>query len=295
MSFSRQPNLSDPTTSFEGRTIVITGSNTGLGLAAAQKFASLNASRLILAVRDVSKGLAASSLIKSQHPASSPASPQTKIEVWQLDMDSYPSITSFAQKIGELERLDIAILNAGVYMPKYEVGSYGWEKTLQINVLGTAYLGLLLLPKLKDTFRKFGGEVPVLEFVSSTNHRRVQWGEERRKGDVLLGAYNRKEIFVARDQYAFSKLAVMYVMQTLAGFAKSKEGIETVVMACCPGYAKSDLSRGLGYGVLTRLMRWLANTFMLRNTEEGARTLVSGVSLGEKAHGGWWKDDVLQS
>src|ERR1700712_1695295 len=96
MTFSKGlVELKDPTESFAGRTVIVTGSNTGLGLAAAIKFANLGASRLILGVRSIEKGNAAKLTVEEQSKAKNP---DCKIEVWQLDMLSYPSVKAFAAR-----------------------------------------------------------------------------------------------------------------------------------------------------------------------------------------------------
>lgn len=107
----------------------------------------MNCSRLILAVRDVSKGHAAAERIKAASPHLS-----TDIEVVQLDMADLSSVGAFAQRMSaELERLDIVILNAGTAGPSIRYTKDGWEETLQVNVISTSYLAWLLLPKLSAT------------------------------------------------------------------------------------------------------------------------------------------------
>jgi len=72
------------------------------------------------------------------------------IQVWQLDMDSFQSVKSFANRVGsELERLDVALLNAGLFSKNFKLSPEGWEETLQVNTLATVLLALLLLPKLR--------------------------------------------------------------------------------------------------------------------------------------------------
>ncbi|KAK5165617.1 hypothetical protein LTR04_001200, partial [Oleoguttula sp. CCFEE 6159] len=90
----------DPTSSFAGRTVIITGSNTGLGFEAAVKFATLGAPTLILGVRDLSKGAAAKRAIEARVSAST----RCDIRVWHLDLLSYPSIRAFAARAAELQR-----------------------------------------------------------------------------------------------------------------------------------------------------------------------------------------------
>ncbi|KAK5130599.1 hypothetical protein LTR08_001918 [Meristemomyces frigidus] len=101
--------------SFAGRTIIITGANTGVGFEASVKFVELGASRVILAVRSIKKGEDARAQIEQRSGRKGVA------EVWELDMLDYESIKAFATKVDkEVECLDILVLNAGVIMATYQ-------------------------------------------------------------------------------------------------------------------------------------------------------------------------------
>lgn len=87
----------------------------------------------------------------------------------------------------------------------------------------------------------------------------------------------------------------MYVMQTLARFAKpaGEPKAYVRVLAVCPGAAKSDLARH-ATSLTMRIAKIIANATIMRTTEEGSRTLVSGTTLGDEAHGKFWQHDRLQ-
>lgn len=87
-----------PTTFLGKRTIIITGSNTGLRIEAAKHCVRLNAAKVILAVRDLSKGAAAKDAIEATNRTRT-----TTIEVWQLDIWSIASVKQFAAKAMELD------------------------------------------------------------------------------------------------------------------------------------------------------------------------------------------------
>jgi retinol dehydrogenase 12 len=72
--FTRIPKL---TQGFEDKFVIVTGANTGLGLEAAKHFVRLNASKVIIACRDVEKGEAARRAIET-----STACPPGVLEVW---------------------------------------------------------------------------------------------------------------------------------------------------------------------------------------------------------------------
>jgi NAD(P)-dependent dehydrogenase (short-subunit alcohol dehydrogenase family) len=158
----------------------------------------------------------------------------------------------------------------------------------------TALLGILLLPILRASGKRNGDGLPVLEFVSSDGHEIVTIPPERREAENLLKTYNTAEGYNPRVQYQTSKLFVMYVMQTLASLAKSPDGkIEVLVTSVCPGGAKSNLSRGYE-GIVASAFKFVFTSLFLRTTEQGARTLVSGLGLGEEGHGRFWQSDIIK-
>jgi retinol dehydrogenase-12 len=115
--FVHPPQL--PTTlSLKGQTILITGSNTGIGLEAARQCVKLDANILILAVRSISKGEAAKADILQTNTAS-----KTQVEVWNLDQESVKSVTAFGKRVQGLPRLDVAILNAAIFKFEYSTSS----------------------------------------------------------------------------------------------------------------------------------------------------------------------------
>ncbi|KAG5807343.1 hypothetical protein H9Q74_003488 [Fusarium xylarioides] len=131
-----------PTTSFQGQTIIVTGSNTGLGLEAARHFVRLDAEIVILAVRSLERGEAAKASIEASTKR------KNVVQVWQLEMDKYDSIKSFAARCNSLERLDVVVENAGILRNTYEE-SEGTEITIKVNVIGTFLLALNLFPILR--------------------------------------------------------------------------------------------------------------------------------------------------
>ena len=124
-------------TDLTGRTVLVTGANTGLGYAAALKFLRMNPTRLVLAVRDVSKGLAAARRLAEDlatdaeaggAPTSTPTVGEGVVQVWECDLGSFASVNRFVQRVdGELGRLDIAVLNAAVATSKWAMTADGWE------------------------------------------------------------------------------------------------------------------------------------------------------------------------
>lgn len=97
-----------PEKSRAGQTIIVTGSNTGLGLEAAKHFTRLGAEKIIVAVRNLGKGEAAKKTIEESTQR------LDVVEVWSVDLSSHESIKQFAKKVERLKRLDALVENAGV-------------------------------------------------------------------------------------------------------------------------------------------------------------------------------------
>lgn len=127
--------LPQPTKDFSGQTIIITGSNTGLGLEAARHISRLGAGLVILAVRNQAKGEAAKKSILA-----STGHADTSIAVWDLDMQSYPSIQAFCAKASQLPRLDAVLENAGIMTKHFNMASgyiYHYHKCYRYLSLGS--------------------------------------------------------------------------------------------------------------------------------------------------------------
>jgi NAD(P)-dependent dehydrogenase (short-subunit alcohol dehydrogenase family) len=279
--------LSPPRTateSFTGRNVLVTGATSGLGYAAAAKFANLGASRVIITARDVEKGE------RSKTELELIVGQKGQFEVWQLDMNSYDGVIALAQRaVTELDHLDVAILNAGVRKAAHTLSKHGWEEDLQVNVLSTTLLGILLLPKLKES-QNHTGKIPVLEFVNSGMHASVDIAQDIRDSPSILAEYTRLERFNPQNQYAVSKLLLMYATLSLAAITSSSEVIITSV---CPGVVVTNLARDIkvpGINILLAIMR----VTVARTAEQGANTYVSGASQNQQLHGRFWKNDVIQ-
>jgi NAD(P)-dependent dehydrogenase (short-subunit alcohol dehydrogenase family) len=81
----------------------------------------------------MSTGEAAKASVQESHPSST-----SKIDIWNLDLQSYESVLSIGKRAADLPRLDIAILNAGVFPFQWTTSPNGFETGLQVNYLATA-------------------------------------------------------------------------------------------------------------------------------------------------------------
>jgi retinol dehydrogenase-12 len=151
-----------PTQSFAGQTIIVTGANTGLGLEAARHFTRLNAAKVILASRSISKGEEAA------HSIEETTGRKGICEVWQLDLGNFDSVKKFTERAAELDRLDIVCENAGIAALGYKELE-GMESMIAVNVVGTFLMALNFLPILRKSGKKTG-TVPRLVVTTSDTH-----------------------------------------------------------------------------------------------------------------------------
>lgn len=138
-----------------GKTVVVTGANSGLGSETARAFAAHGA-RVIITVRSIQK---AASVVKMVHDKTGKT-----IEVEELELDSIASIYAFADRIQARKvKIDYLINNAGVASCPFGRTVDGFEMQFGVNHLGHFLMTNLIAPSLVD-----GGRVVVL---SSTGHR----------------------------------------------------------------------------------------------------------------------------
>lgn len=179
-----------PTVDHSGQSIIVTGSNVGLGLEAARHFTRQNADKVILGVRNLEKGEKAKESIEETTQR------RGIVEVWQLDLSSYESTKQFAKRAEGLKRLDAVVENAGIATNKYTVTEDN-ESTITTNVVSTFLLGLMLLPKLRDSATKFNS-TPHLCIVSSDVHMWTPFAE--RNTPDIFKTLNGKETADMKDR-----------------------------------------------------------------------------------------------
>lgn len=288
--WSRKHPPKDFQVSFAGKTVLVTGANTGLGFEAAVKYVAFGAEKLILAVRSTAKGEEAKRRILERTGRSSG---EVDITILTVELSEYASVQEFVRRmVQETRYLDVALLNAGLGNPKFEQSPAGWEMAVQVNVLSTALMAVLLLPLLRSTAAARGRAVH-LTFVNSHGHNMVQKEWYASAGGSLLRAANDREKWDATRSYSIVKLMGMAVMQAVARGAASTstEQPEVIVNAVCPSLCKTDLGRN--FGTMSHITGFFFQAAFARNAKEGARSLVSATALGPESHGRFWHHDIL--
>lgn len=225
-------SLPKPTTPLDGKTVIVTGSNTGLGKEAARHITQNNASTVILAVRSVEKGEAAKQDIERT------TGKRGVVQVWQLDMSSHASVLAFATRVEkELSRLDVAILNAGVARAEWEIFE-GDESTIAVNVVSTFLLALLLLPKMKGTSTKFNTR-PKISIVASEVHFWAKFPEADAPEGEIFKQLNMKFDKLTADnmgnRYQVSKLLEVLCVRAMAE-RKTAQEIPVTINCLTPGF-----------------------------------------------------------
>jgi NAD(P)-dependent dehydrogenase (short-subunit alcohol dehydrogenase family) len=219
----------------QGRTFVVTGANSGIGLAAARGFGRAGA-RVVLAVRDVAKGEAAA------------ASFEGETEVRELDLADLASVRAFADAWdGDL---DVLVNNAGVMAVPERRTKDGFELQFGTNHLGHFALTNLLLPHVRDR----------VVVVASGAHR---------MGSIHLDDLNWERHGYQRWRaYGQSKLANLLFMSELQR-RLDDAGSSVRALAAHPGWAATNLQHRTENAVQNTVMA-IANRLIAQSEEMGA-------------------------
>jgi NAD(P)-dependent dehydrogenase (short-subunit alcohol dehydrogenase family) len=219
-----------------GKTVVVTGATSGLGLITSRELARAGA-HVVLAVRDTRRG------------AEAARSCGGSAEVRELDLADLASVRRFATAWEG--PLDVLINNAGVMAIPERRTVDGFEMQLGTNHLGPFALTNLLLPQITDR----------VVSVASNAHRRPGV-------DIDFDDLNSERAYSPWRAYQQSKLADLLFIQELQR-RLTAVGSPVTAHAAHPGYAATNLQRGAGSGVQRALMA-VTNRFMAQSESMGA-------------------------
>lgn len=247
----------------DGKTVVITGANTGIGKETAIDLAK-RGGKIILACRNMEKTkVAQEEIIK--------VSGNRNVSIVELDLSSLESVRQCAEKINrEQARLDILINNAGIMAcPRWETKD-GFEMQFGINHLGHFLFTNLLLDLIKKS-------TPArIINVSSSAHL---------KGDIHFDDIHLKNDYAPFKAYRQSKIANVLFSKELA---KRLEGTSVMVYSLHPGAVHTELGRNLShsFSLPMYVMLWAAYPLIrmlwLKTSEQGAQTSIY-CAVDEKA------------
>jgi NAD(P)-dependent dehydrogenase (short-subunit alcohol dehydrogenase family) len=218
----------------DGKRIIVTGANSGIGKSAAGELARAGAT-VILACRDTAKGDAAAAEMSGD------------VEIGVLDLADLDSVRAFADGIDG--PVDILINNAGVMAPPLKRTKQGFELQLGTNHLGHFALTGLLLDRL------LAAEDPRVVNVSSGAHRigRMNFDD--------LQSERKYQRWLAYGQSKLANLLFTFELQR-------RHGDVLKAVAAHPGYASTNLQSHTE-SIQDKLM-WLGNKLIAQSQEAGA-------------------------
>lgn len=221
-----------------GKTIIVTGGNSGLGYESVKAFAEKGAD-VILASRSIEKGEnAKNEIIKSGIKGT--------ITVMKLDLSDLSSVKNFATEFNQkYTKLDVLLNNAGIMTTPYHLTKDGFEGQSGTNHLGHFALTALLTDKIKNTQKSR------VVNVASTAHKmgKMDFSNplfENGKGYSPMKAYGRSKL---------SNLLFTYELQRYF----EKNNIDSIAVAAHPGFAATNLGRYLEKKFLFKILMPLAN------------------------------------
>lgn len=225
----------------EGWVFVVTGANSGLGLATTRALARKGA-HVILAVRDEAKGERA----VAQATAGGSGA---RLEVRRLDLSDPDSVRAFADRLrSDGVRPDVLVNNAGVMAPPRTLTAQGQEVQFAANHLGHFALTGLLLDLLAQ------GDDPRVVTVTSVNHR---------QGRILFDDPTGERTYSPMAYYNQSKLAnAVFGRELHRRLSAAGSPVRSVLAH--PGYTATNLQTAAPAGMVRflfgRLLRPLAQT-----------------------------------
>jgi NAD(P)-dependent dehydrogenase (short-subunit alcohol dehydrogenase family) len=232
----------------DGRTAVVTGANSGLGLVTARELARHGAS-VVLACRNTEKGERALREIEA-------ASPGARLELSELDLGDLASIESFAERVRSghgQSGLDLLINNAGVMAPPRRETTDGFELQLGTNHLGHFALTARLIDLMQ------GRPDARVVTLSSNAHK---------TGRIDFGDLQREHRYTRWGAYGQSKLAnLMFALELDRRLRVAGSMVKSV--AAHPGYAATNLQSAAAPAA-DRLVMKLTNLILAQSADMGA-------------------------
>ena len=229
-----------------GRTAVVTGANSGLGLATARELARAGAS-VLMACRNLGRGHRAIEELRA-------AVPDAQVQLDELDLASLASVRGFAERFRAThDGLDLLINNAGVMAPPRRRTADGFELQFGTNHLGHFALTNALLETME------GREDARVVTVSSNAHKMGRINFDNLNGDRHYFRWN---------AYGQSKLANLLFMLELDRRLRGS-GSTVKSLAAHPGYAATNLQSAAA-PMVDRLVMKVSTAVIAQNDEMGA-------------------------
>ncbi|XP_074489088.1 retinol dehydrogenase 13-like [Sebastes fasciatus] len=236
--------------SLDGKTVLITGGNTGIGKETAVDLAGRGA-RVILACRDMDRANKAAEEVRRR-------TGNYNIIVKKLDLASLQSVRQLAKDIlASEERLDVLINNAGIMScPKWQTED-GFEMQFGVNHLGHFLLTNCLLDLLKKS------SPSRVVNVSSLAHER---------GQIYFDDIHQEKDYRPWKSYFQSKLANVLFTKELAN---RLQGSGVTTYSLHPGIIRTELGRHFWSKIpLWKSVVYTPLSFLIKSPTEGAQTTI---------------------
>jgi NAD(P)-dependent dehydrogenase (short-subunit alcohol dehydrogenase family) len=256
-----------------GKTAVVTGANSGLGLITARELARVGAD-VVLACRNTAKGEEAAAAILQEVPGAG-------LVVRALDLADLASVHAFAE--AQRSPVDLLVNNAGVMGIPRSHTKDGFEMQFGTNHLGHFALTGLLLGKLLETTE------PRVVTLSSTAHK---------MGRINFDDLQGERRYFRWSAYGQSKLANLLFAFELQRRA-DEAGLPLKSMGSHPGYAATNLqTRGpQAGGILTRLedgLMAVSNRVVAQSDEMGSLPTLYAATVPDLPGGTYVGPDGFQ-
>jgi NAD(P)-dependent dehydrogenase (short-subunit alcohol dehydrogenase family) len=251
-----------------GRTILVTGANSGLGLRSAEALAARGA-RILMGCRNQVKAAAAFEAVKN---AAADAPP----EVVPLDLADLDDVRACADRLTkQLDQLDVLMNNAGVMAIPHQRTRQGFEMQFGTNHLGHFALTGLLLPILR---RAHPSRVVT---VSSVVHRAAR---------IRFDAWE-KNRYSRWFPYLQSKLANLLFTSELQRRAVAA-GADLLAVSAHPGYAATNLSSGLA--TVYRVGAKVSDRLVAQPDRMGALPQLHAATMDVRPDDYWGPDGFME-
>lgn len=230
--------------SLEGKVILVTGGNAGLGKAQIQHLAQNGArAKIYLGARSESKAREAIKEIEAAAP------PGTTIHFLPIDLTDLTSVKNAAEAFKrDNDRLDVLVNNAGIMLHPPGLTKDGYEIQFGTNHVGHFLLTRLLLPTLQDTASDPKSDVRILN-LSSEGHRMAPSGGF----DPKLATYDMAD-WSSMRRYGHGKLANHLFTTEL-----TRRYPEITTVSIHPGAVATNLSKEFerNHPILAAMFSWM--------------------------------------
>ena len=250
----------------DGKTVIVTGCNAGIGKEAAKDFYGRGA-RVIMACRNRKKAHRATTEIYKSFP-NIPGAPVGELVNYKLDLSSMASIQEFVDEVLEKEEhIDILVNNAGIIAPihhGHELTEDGFDLTIGTNHLGPFLLTNLLLDKMSQSPNK---PARIVNVASDAYF----WGSIRTEDINFGAAVPYPGSFKA---YGQSKLCNIFFTQELA---KRTEGSNISTYVLHPGTVRTSIATGKFPWYIRLFITFISIPLMVlmaKSPKQGAQTTI---------------------